>query len=65
MKDIVVFVQAVGSQLEGISRPQNRKVMAVFVGVLPLPLASEARAFSKIGYVPGMIDAGARHEIFP
>jgi hypothetical protein len=51
MKHTVVLVQAVGSQLKGISRPQGKTVTTVFVEVLPLPKASEARAFSKSGYV--------------
>ena len=65
MKHTAVFVQAVRSQLKGISRPQGKRVMTVFVEVLPLPKASEARTFSESKYVQEMIGVGVGYEIFP
>jgi len=64
MKSAVVFVQAVSSHIQRGLRPQDREVMAVFVEVLPLPRASEARTFSKSQCVQRMIGAGAGYEIF-
>ena len=67
MKGVVIFMQAVDSLFKGASLPSYKVVMAVFVEVLPLPLASEARTFSKSGCVQSaiMLDgARVRYEIF-